>query len=390
MHKYFRNINDAFRGLVTEFAKDSFDRGLIEIESRVGSCLQYPTPVIVTYQNPLERVLFNESRDCNCFFHLMEAMWMLSGRNDLAPLQYYVSTFGEFSDDKQTLNGAYGRRWRRGFIGLKWDRWEQQENKLHDDQIRMLIEHLRKTPNSRRAVLQMWNTQDDLSNINISADVCCNLSCCFLINNGKLDMTVFNRSNDLIWGCLGANQVHFSFLLEYMAAQIGVNVGVYNQVTNNLHIYTERFASNLWLSDTTPDYYTQLPRMNVVKLVNDPVQFDKELEIFNRDWLGQDLGGKLHLEGKLVFKEPFFATVAYPMAIAFFQHKKRQYEVALNWASNIMDDAWRRVAVTWLKRRQALYNRAKDDGVNPMLQNELERQETGSQHSGGKDAGTIS
>src|SRR5690606_5311325 len=158
------------------------------------------------------RVLFNPERDCNPFFHLFEAMWMLAGRNDLAPLQYFVSTFGQFSDDGKTLNGAYGYRWRNaesshevinedygglGTVpGIEVDRV---------DQLNVIIEELRKNPDSRRCVLQMWNVQDDLMKISKSADVCCNTNCYFLITDGKLDMTVCNRSNDMVLGMLGAN-----------------------------------------------------------------------------------------------------------------------------------------------------------------------------------------
>jgi hypothetical protein len=35
-------------------------------------------------------------------------------------------------------------------------------------------------------------------------------------------MTVTNRSNDLCWGMLGANYVHFTILQEYLAARLGV------------------------------------------------------------------------------------------------------------------------------------------------------------------------
>ena len=45
------------------------------------------------------------------------------------------------------------------------------------------------------------------------------------IKNGRLQMTVHCRSNDIIWGTYGANAVHFSILQEYVAARIGVDLG---------------------------------------------------------------------------------------------------------------------------------------------------------------------
>src|SRR5207237_2010921 len=52
-----------------------------------------------------------------------------------------------------------------------------------------------------------------------------------------LDMTVINRSNDTLWGALGSNYVHFSFLHEYISLATGCVVGRYNQFSNNLHVY---------------------------------------------------------------------------------------------------------------------------------------------------------
>jgi hypothetical protein len=42
------------------------------------------TPVVTCYSAPTQRVLFSPMRDANPFFHLMEALWMLAGRDDVA------------------------------------------------------------------------------------------------------------------------------------------------------------------------------------------------------------------------------------------------------------------------------------------------------------------
>src|SRR5690554_4488682 len=131
-------------------------------DSRNGKVIRVIEPVTIQHRSPLNRVLFNQERDCNPFFHLFEAMWMLAGRNDLAPLQYFVSTFGQFSDDGKTLNGAYGYRWRHApemFTGFDT---EQTYERNSYDQLNVIIEELRNNPDSRRCVLQMWNVQDDL------------------------------------------------------------------------------------------------------------------------------------------------------------------------------------------------------------------------------------
>lgn len=195
-------------------------------DSRVGPVLVAPTPVATVYPQPRKRVSISAARDANPFFHLAEALWMLNGRNDSAFLEYFVPRFKEFSDDGRTLNGAYGYRWR---------------NHFDYDQLEEIAKELIKNPGTRRAVLSMWDGHDDFrSAVAGSKDVPCNTHAYFRRRGDALDLTVLCRSNDIIWGAYGANVVHFSFLLEFMAATVGVRVGTYTQVSNNYHAYIER------------------------------------------------------------------------------------------------------------------------------------------------------
>src|SRR5690606_13885482 len=146
MHLKFRNVNDAFVGLVQGIHKKEIPT--VAMSSRYGDVLRIPEPVIITYRKPRERVLFNQKRDCNPFFHLYESLWMLAGRNDVASLAYYNKRMPEFSDNGKTFHGAYGYRWRNHF---GWD------------QLRAIVEELRTNSNSRRVVLQMWDA--NISNL---------------------------------------------------------------------------------------------------------------------------------------------------------------------------------------------------------------------------------
>jgi|TARA_R110000824_G_scaffold89320_7_gene219073 thymidylate synthase len=357
MHFTYRNVNDAFDGLVSYFDTAS---GLVTVPTRNGDCFMIPEPVTITYQKPLERVLLNKARDANPFFHVFESLWMLSGSNRLAPLQKYVSTFGDFSDDGETLNGAYGYRWRHAFNKPPASRTGGEfEGK---DQLKILIKHLKENPTSRRAVLQMWNVDDDLLKLDTSKDVCCNTAVYFSIREveyedeesiGKedfyvyggekkvLDMTVTNRSNDLIWGTLGANAVHMSFLQEYMANCIGAEVGVYNQFSNNLHAYKERFEPEKWLEshdEEVKDYPWHVP------LVSSQEVFDEEVKEFvDMDFVS---------ERERVWKEPFLETVAKPLMMAFASHKAREYVQAFSWLNRCESFDWFMAGHDWLKTRE--------------------------------------
>lgn len=228
-----RNVNDALYQGLQYLATHG-----IKEDSRNGSVLVAPGPVTTVYAHPWERVLVCPERDANPFFHLMEAIWMMAGRRDVAFVQQFNSRIGKYSDDAVNLHGAYGYRWRTWF-GY--------------DQLSAVAEELRRDPNTRRAVLTMWDASNFAVNHMNEApgtngdfvtleqggkDVPCNTHIYFDVRGGKLNMTVCCRSNDIWWGAYGANAVHFSVLQELMAVWCGVQMGVYRQVSNNYHLYT--------------------------------------------------------------------------------------------------------------------------------------------------------
>ena len=342
----FRNVNSAFYGLV-----EGLHTGQIPTtatSSRYGPVRVIAEPVTITYLNSRENVLLNPVRDQNCFFTLFESLWMLAGRNDVAPLVYYNSKMADFSDDGKTFNSPYGYRWRMFRVFDETHSFLAQNLHIDQvDQLSIIIDQLRRKPDSRRCVLQIWDVEDDLLNIDATKDNACNTQAYFLINpeTRALDITVCNRSNDLVWGCLGANAVQFSFLLEYMAACIGVPVGRYHQITNNLHYYTDNpacpWVPEKWL--TAPGWQQPYDYLNHhVPLVENPQRFDEEVKAFIDD-----------IEN--TWAEPFLRDVAQPMCMAFKKHKERDYANALAWASRIKADDWRTAAQQWLTRRSQMW-----------------------------------
>jgi thymidylate synthase len=316
MHIKTRNVNTAFQNLLSRFESNT---DIHTFDSRNGKVARFVEPVMVSYEHPKERVLLNPVRDANPFFHLYESLWMLSGRNDLKPLLTYVSNFGKYSDDNKTLNGAYGYRWRNG---------------RSVDQLETIIDHLQRVPNSRRAVVQMWNVEDDLLKIDESKDVCCNLSIVFEILYDRLHMTVFNRSNDVLFGMLGANAVHFSILQEYIACSLGIPVGTYNQVTSNLHLYMETWKD---FKESSVEYGSKIKCWPI--LFENKEKFDEECSA-----LIDNLSCKV--------TTPFLKNVAQPMFLAHDVWKRnKDHEVAFSFCNDIQSHDWRYAAYIWLTKR---------------------------------------
>lgn len=210
-----RNVNGALPAGLQLLLNKGYTR-----QSRNGEVLLIHGPVTTRYHEPCERVLFSASRDANPFFHLFESLWMLNGEDRVNWLSAILPGIAQYSDDGVIFNGAYGYRWRYYF---------------NFDQLNRAIELLKANKHDRRVVVQMWSAFDLGKTSN---DVPCNTQVMFWVDNhDRLCMTVTNRSNDVIWGCYGANVVHFSILQEYVALSIGLEIGEYWQISNNYHAY---------------------------------------------------------------------------------------------------------------------------------------------------------
>src|SRR6516162_3106441 len=276
--------------------------GLIE-ETRAGEALVAQEPVCIHYENPKQHVLLNPVRDANPFFHLMESMWMLAGRDDAAFLEYYIKDFAKLFGKDGIIMDAYGYRWRHGY---------------HYDQLDEIVNQIRKDPLTRQAVLQMWGAgRDDLRAYSSKP---CNLSAVFRIQDQFVNMTVYNRSNDLIWGCCGANAVHFAILQEYIAGKVGLPMGGYWQITNNLHMYIDMYDKMMQrgnLEDIEPEEYkTTMP------LIRYPNQFDEELMDVMKYIDNLQEGNYIDPQN---FSNPFLAQVA-RMAIAHSLYKNKMLD----------------------------------------------------------------
>lgn len=337
-----RNVNEALP-LALALVRD---HGVRE-ETRNGPVLRVPDPVAITYLRPQERVLFAPWRDANPFFHLVESMWMLAGRDDLAPLITYVNRMADYSDDGGvTQPAAYGHRWRL------WPRNEWLASTGTElDQLEWVVRRLRANPGDRRVVIQMWDPDRDPDAADSDgADVPCNVSALPYVSRGCLNLTVFCRSNDLIWGACGANVVQFSFLLEYLASRVGLPVGRYTQISNNLHAYeaTMPGAEALVPSENPNPYMFQDRPDTSVEL------FPLDVGPGHDDDLVNSINALLDDDGPV--RHPFLREVVLPMTLAHKAWSKgrgeARYFAAAEHLSRVAAPDWRRAGREWIARRQ--------------------------------------
>lgn len=176
---------------------------------------------------PWDPCILIPGRRWNPWLALSEGLWILAGRNDVKSLLPYNSTITEFSDNGKTLYGAYGKR-------MYW-------------QIEEIVHRLRVDPSDRRAVLQIWDSLSSLHETAIgmgdltvnSKDPPCNNLVYFKLRDGKLHMTVINRSNDIHWGLYAVNAPTFAMLQQYIAARLGADMGIQTHFSNSLHVYVD-------------------------------------------------------------------------------------------------------------------------------------------------------
>ena len=327
-----RNVNQAFAEVFWKLRAYRLD---VE-ETRNGPVIAFPEPVVTTYELPTERVLFHAGRDANPIFHLMESIWMLAGRNDVAFLDKFNSRLKQYSDNGKTYNAAYGYRWRRHF---------------DTDQLVDVIKLLRRDRSTRQAVIQIWDV-DDL--VKKTKDKACNTQALFDCRGGKLNMTVFNRSNDIWWGAYGANAVHFSFLQEFVAHAVRLPVGAYRQVSNNLHLYIDLYDAKKYL-DFPPQceefdaYARARVRPMPIMLDDDYLRFLQDCEKFCSSPFSQFAK----------YSHSWFKNVALPMAMVSKTRREGSGSGA-EWAGQVLASDWRMAVADWIARRDA----AKKAGYN--------------------------
>lgn len=148
---------------------------------------QYTSKIDMLY--PVVRI---KERKLNYRFMAAEALWILSGRNDVAFLSSVNPHIAQFSDDGVILSGAYGKQ-----IIPQLD---YVVNKLIEDR------------DTRQATMTLWKP-----NPAPSKDIPCTIALDFKIRRHQLNCHVFMRSSD-IWLGLPYDIFAFSMISFYVAA----------------------------------------------------------------------------------------------------------------------------------------------------------------------------
>jgi thymidylate synthase len=195
------------------------------------------TGVSLEVTNPRARLSRTETRG-KPFSCLGELCWYLSKTNDLDFILYYIRAYKQYADGDKIF-GGYGPRL-FDFRGL--------------NQLASVTGILKKKPQSRQAVIQLFDAQDIVEE---HKDIPCTCTLQFMIRRDKLHMFTNMRSNDA-WLGLSHDVFCFTMLQEILARSLGVELGTYKQAVGSLHLYAkslenaQRFLDEGWQSTQSP------------------------------------------------------------------------------------------------------------------------------------------
>lgn len=238
---------DGINSFLVGISRVLLDAG-VERNTRGHKCWELPEPVMIKIKNPLSRWVTIPERKWNLFLPYAESLWLALGRNDLDLVKCYLPRMEEFSDDREFLRGGYGPRL-RCYNGnpIDYSISRSKNNDISDnievDQFLYVVEKFKQDSYSRQAIITIGDPSKDCFNIDKSLkqtkDLPCTRTLQFIRNSitNKLDLTVYFRSNDFIWGATAVNIFNYTFMQEYIANIIGLEVGSYFHVVNNFHYY---------------------------------------------------------------------------------------------------------------------------------------------------------
>jgi len=171
----------------------------------------------VLINNPRARLVDCPGRNFSIPYAVVESLLLVSGTNKLKYFEALNQNMINYSDDGVTLYGAYGYRIAHS--------------------VSKVIKKLNEDNASRQAVLPIMRIKDISEE---TKDVPCTLGLHFLIRDNKLNLIVYMRSNDVIWG-LPYDVYMFTTLQEIIANNLKVELGWYLHCTSSLHVYKKHY-----------------------------------------------------------------------------------------------------------------------------------------------------
>jgi thymidylate synthase len=156
---------------------------------------------------------------------IVELLWFLRGDTNVAFLhEHGVSIWDEWADERGDLGPVYGKQWRS---------WPTQGGGAID-QIGLLVDRLRKDPDSRRHVISAWNVAE----LDRMALMPCHCLFQFWVGDGRLSCQLYQRSADLFLG-VPFNIASYALLTLMIAQVADLEPGELVHTFGDAHLYLD-------------------------------------------------------------------------------------------------------------------------------------------------------
>lgn len=153
-----------------------------------------------------------------------ELLWFLNGDTNVAYLNDHdVTIWDEWAGADGDLGPVYGAQWRS---------WPAPDGESID-QIRGVVETLRRDPDSRRIIVSAWNVAE----LDKMALAPCHCLFQFYVADGHLSCQLYQRSADIFLG-VPFNIASYALLTHMVAQQTGLRVGDFIWTGGDCHLYT--------------------------------------------------------------------------------------------------------------------------------------------------------
>ena len=173
-----------------------------------------------------------------------ELLWFIKGETNIQYLkENKVSIWDEWADENGDLGPVYGKQWRS---------WPAPDGSTID-QLKVVLEQLKNSPDSRRIIVSAWNV-GELSQMALMP---CHAFFQFYVADGKLSCQLYQRSADVFLG-VPFNIASYALLTHMVAQEVGLVPWEFIWTGGDTHIYSNHMEQVNEQLSRTPRALPQL------------------------------------------------------------------------------------------------------------------------------------
>jgi thymidylate synthase len=216
-----------------------------------------------------------------------ELLWFLQGETNIRPLlqkgitiwsdwphRRYVEETGDRIDMRAfearvVDDEGFAARWGDlgPVYGAQWRSWPAPDGRTVD-QLRHIVDEIKRNPDSRRLVVSAWNVPE-LPKMALEP---CHTLFQFDVAQGRLSLQLYQRSADVFLG-VPFNIASYSLLLMMVAQECGLEPGEFVWTGGNTHIYANHLEQVRTQLEREP---YPLPKVRLNPEVRDVFAFREE------------------------------------------------------------------------------------------------------------------